>query len=98
MGTCSPGPGEVAAPLPLAFLKNRGFGEEEASNFTKSLWVLSCFLKGLSAPPLPCVQRGETGVTSPRECRKRADTRRDPLTSSPQAPRFLFQVCKHLAS
>lgn len=42
--------------LPLAFLKNRGFGEDTASNCTKSFSVLSFFFKGPCTPPLPCVR------------------------------------------
>lgn len=51
--------------LPLAFLKNRGFGEDAASNFTKSFSVLSFFFKGPCTPPLPCVRGMRRGHSHP---------------------------------
>ena len=82
--TCRVGPGE-AAMLPLAFLKNRGFGEDAASNFTKSFSVLSFFFKGPCTPPLPCVRGMRRGHSHPCVW-KGADKTQDPPTGAPQAP------------
>ena len=71
--------------LPLAFLKNRGFGEDAASNFTKSFSVLSFFFKGPCTPPLPCVRGMRRGHSHPCVW-KGADKTQDPPTGAPQAP------------
>lgn len=58
--TWTAGPGGQVAVLLFIFLKNRGFGKEEVSNFTKSFSVLSgFFFRGLKVLLLPYASKGQ---------------------------------------
>lgn len=85
--------------LPLAFLKNRGFGEDAASNFTKSFSVLSFFFKGPCTPPLPCVRGMRRGSLPPMHVGREQTKHRTPLQGHPRpliGP--LVTVCQQLTS
>ena len=90
------GPGEGAV-LPLAFLKNSGFGEDTVSNAMKSFSVLSFFFKGPCTPPLPCVRGMRWGHSHPcaweGSRQNRGPTHR--LTPGPSRACFWSRRCRN---